>query len=73
MQRGVLDNLFSTSFEGSNVSMAWAMFRHDSKSMFCLNTRSRGNVGVVLIVETDELREGYAKYHDISSTDAGNE
>ena len=42
----------------------------DPKSRFCSTLRSRGNVGVVLIVKTDELCEGYTKYHEILSTNA---
>ena len=45
-------------------------FRHGPENNVLLEHASRGDSGVILIIKTDELREGYTKYHAISSIDA---
>ena len=49
--------------------MTWTFLDMGPEIKVLLENASRGDAGVILIIKTDELREGYTKYHVISSTD----
>ena len=68
--RGVLENLFSTSYGKSKVRRELP-FLHIEPEILVLfvNEKAHGSE-VILVVESAELREGCAKYYAISSTEA---
>ena len=70
LSRGMLENLFSTSFGWTNVRRERLFLDTDPEiQVLPVNAKSHDSE-VLLIVESAELRAGCAKSHAISSTEA---